>query len=40
MRIIGMDIRQSFAQVAILEDGKVVEERRVELVHGPLVRFR
>ena len=32
-------IHRSFAQVAILEDGKVVEERRVELVHGPLVAF-
>lgn len=39
MRIIGMDIHRSFAQVAIVEDGKVVKERRVELVHGPLVAF-
>lgn len=39
MRIIGMDIHRSFAQVAIVEDGKVVKERRVELVDGPLVAF-
>lgn len=39
MRIIGMDIHRSFAQVAILEDGKVTKEFRIELVHGPLVAF-
>ena len=39
MRVIGMDIHRSFAQAAILEDGKVVKELRVELVHGPLVAF-
>jgi hypothetical protein len=35
--IIGMDIHRSFAQVAILEEGQIVRELRVDLVHGPLV---
>lgn len=39
MRIIGMDIHRSFAQVAILEDGTVTRQLRVELVHEPLVAF-
>lgn len=39
MRIIGMDIHRSFAQVAILEDGAVTRELRVELIHEPLVAF-
>ncbi|MCQ9156510.1 IS110 family RNA-guided transposase [Acidomonas methanolica] len=34
-----MDIHRSFAQVAILDDGKVTRELRVDLVHGPLVNF-
>lgn len=39
MRIIGMDIHRSFAQVAILEDGAITRELRVELIHEPLVAF-
>lgn len=39
MRIIGMDIHRSFAQVAILEDGTITKQLRVELVHEPLVAF-
>jgi hypothetical protein len=39
MRTIGMDIHRSFAQVAILEDGTITRELRVELVHEPLVAF-
>ena len=39
MRIVGMDIHRSFAQVAILEDGRITRELRVDLVYGPLVNF-
>lgn len=39
MRVIGMDIHRSFAQVAILKDGEIIQELRVDLVHGPLVNF-
>lgn len=39
MRIVGMDIHRSFAQVAILEDGAVTRQLRVALVHEPLVAF-
>lgn len=39
MRTIGMDIHRSFAQVAILEDGAITRQLRVELVHEPLVAF-
>ena len=39
MKIIGMDIHRSFAQVAMLEDGKITKEMRVELTHEPLVAF-
>ena len=39
MRVIGMDIHRSFAQVAILEDGQIIRELRVDLVYGPLVNF-
>jgi len=39
MRIIGMDIHRSFAQVAILEDGAITRQFRVELIHEPLVAF-
>ncbi|MBM9400780.1 IS110 family transposase [Gluconacetobacter azotocaptans] len=34
-----MDIHRSFAQVAILEDGNVTQQLRVDLVHGPLINF-
>jgi transposase len=39
MRVIGMDVHRSFAQVAILEDGIVVEEKRLDLVHGKVLAF-
>jgi transposase len=39
MRIIGMDIHRSFAQVAILEAGQIRKELRVDLVHHRLVAF-
>jgi transposase len=39
MRVIGMDIHRSFAQVAIREGGQIIWELRVDLVHGPLVNF-
>lgn len=39
MRVIGMDIHRSFAQVAILENGSITGQLRVELVHEPLVAF-
>jgi len=35
MKIIGMDIHRSFAQVAILDDGKITKQLRVELTHEP-----
>src|ERR1051326_4993650 len=39
MRIIGMDVHRSFAQVAILEDGQIRKQFRVDLVHHRLVAF-
>jgi transposase len=39
MRVVGMDIHRSFAQVAILEDGRVEQELRVDLVRHRLVSF-
>lgn len=39
MKIIGMDIHRSFAQVAILDGGAVIKQLRVDLTHGPLVAF-
>ncbi|TDW59226.1 transposase [Novosphingobium sp. PhB55] len=39
MKIIGMDIHRSFAQVAILESGTVIKQLRVDLTHEPLVAF-
>ncbi len=39
MRVVGMDIHRSFAQVAILEEGRITRELRVDLVYGPLVNF-
>lgn len=39
MKIIGMDIHRSFAQVAILEGGQVTKQLRVELTHVPLGAF-
>jgi transposase len=39
VRIVGMDIHRSFAQVAVLEDGRVIRQLRLDLVHGPIVEF-
>lgn len=39
MRVVGMDIHRSFAQVAILDDGSVVHERRVELIRDRFLKF-
>jgi transposase len=39
MRIVGMDIHRSFAQVAILENGQITKELRVDLTYEPLVKF-
>ncbi|CAO3363207.1 Mobile element protein [Azospirillum melinis] len=39
MRIIGMDIHRSFAQVAFLVDGQVTKEARVDLAHDRFLKF-
>lgn len=39
MRVIGMDIHRSFAQVAVLEDGEITRQLRVDLLHKPIVDF-
>lgn len=39
MRVVGMDIHRSFAQVATFEDGRVIQEGRVELVRERLLKF-
>jgi transposase len=39
MRVIGMDIHRTFAQVAIIDCGEIIEERRVDLVRDRLLRF-
>lgn len=39
MQIVGMDIHRSFAQVAILEDGTIIRQLRVDLVHDRLCRL-
>jgi transposase len=39
MRVIGMDVHRAFAQVAILDDGKVVSEQRIDLVQDKVVAF-
>ena len=39
MRVVGMDIHRSFAQVAILDEGCVVRECRVELVRDRFLKF-
>jgi transposase len=39
MRVIGMDVHRAFAQVAILEDGKVIREQRIDLVQDKVVAF-
>lgn len=39
MRVIGMDVHRVFAQVAILDEGKVVSEQRIELVQEKVVAY-
>lgn len=39
MRVVGMDIHRSFAQVAILDNGSIIHERRVELIRDRFLRF-
>jgi transposase len=39
MRIIGLDVHRSFAQVAVLDGGKIVAERRLDLDHDAVVAF-
>lgn len=39
MRIVGMGIHRSFAQVAVLEDGRITGDQRIDLVHHRLVAF-
>ncbi|EKF61538.1 hypothetical protein QWE_03175 [Agrobacterium albertimagni AOL15] len=39
MRSIGMDVHRSFAQVAVLDQGKVMEEFRVELDYDAVLGF-
>ena len=39
MRSIGMDVHRSFAQVAVLDRGKVIEEFRVELDYDAVLGF-
>jgi transposase len=39
MRVVVIDIHRSFAQVAILEDGRFTKELRVDLAHDRIIRF-
>jgi hypothetical protein len=39
MRVVGMDIHRSFAQVATFEDGQVTQEGRVELTRERHLKF-
>jgi transposase len=39
MRVIGMDIHRSFAQVAVLENGEITRQLRVDLLYGPVTEF-
>jgi transposase len=39
MRVIGMDIHRSFAQVAVLENGEITRQLRVDLLHKPVIEF-
>jgi transposase len=39
MRVVGMDIHRSFAQVAILDNGSIVHEPRVELIRDRFLKF-
>jgi len=39
MRVIGLDVSRTVAEVAYLEEGRIRPGGRVELLHGPLARF-
>jgi len=39
MRVIGLDIHRSFAQVAMIENQQVHDLGRIELEHSKLVAF-
>lgn len=39
MRVIGMDVHRAFARIAILDDGKVISEQRLDLVQDKVVAF-
>jgi transposase len=39
MRVIGLDVHRSFAQVAVLAGTEIVEERRLDLEHDAIVDF-
>lgn len=39
MRVIGMDVHRSFAQVAIVENGKIIVEQRLELLYEQVLAF-
>ena len=39
MRVIGMDVHRSFAQVAILEDGEIKRQLRIDLIRHRVLEF-
>ena len=39
MRVIGLDVHRSFAQVAILEDGEIKRQLRVDLIRHRVLEF-
>ena len=39
MRVIGLDVHRSFAQVAVLEGTEIVKEKRLDLEHDAVVKF-
>ena len=39
MRIIALDVHRTFAQVAVLEDGKVRNAGKIDLEHSRLLQF-
>jgi hypothetical protein len=39
MRVVGLDVSRTVAEIAYLEDGEVKSGRRVELLHAVLTRW-
>jgi len=39
MRVIGLDVSRTFAEIAYLEEGRIRPGGRVELTHSVLTRF-